>query len=61
MNKNKIADKQGSDLIDTNDQNALNSWAEKFDVTKVKLKAAINAVGNKPEDVEKYLAKNKRK
>jgi hypothetical protein len=33
----------------------LRAWANKFDVTKVKLKAAVNAVGNYPKHVESYL------
>jgi len=32
-------------------------WTEKLDVTKVRLKAAVNAVGNATKDVEAYLKK----
>ncbi|HEY8931223.1 MAG TPA: DUF3606 domain-containing protein [Mucilaginibacter sp.] len=32
-------------------------WTEKLDVTKVRLKAAVNAVGNATRDVEAYLKK----
>ena len=44
-------------MTDINNQNELASRADKFDVTKAKLKAAINAAGNSPADVEKYLVK----
>jgi hypothetical protein len=53
-----FANKNIPDAIDTADKNALNSWADKFDVTKVKLRAAINAVGNNAVDVEKHLLKH---
>ncbi|HEY4327520.1 MAG TPA: DUF3606 domain-containing protein [Mucilaginibacter sp.] len=32
-------------------------WAEKLDVTKARLKAAVNAVGPVAKDVEAYLKK----
>jgi hypothetical protein len=32
-------------------------WTEKLDVTKVRLKAAVNAVGPAVKDVEAYLKK----
>jgi hypothetical protein len=37
----------------------LNEWAEKFGVTKVKLKAAINAAGPLITDIENYLRRRK--
>jgi len=55
MEKNKITVSKTADFINAADQKTLVSWADKFDVTKAKLKAAINAVGNSPDDVEKYL------
>jgi hypothetical protein len=37
----------------------LNEWAEKLGVTKVKLKAAINAAGPLVTDIENYLRRRK--
>ena len=48
-------------VINMDDDKDLRAWADKFDVTKAKLKAAVNAVGNSPKDVESYLKKNSRK
>lgn len=50
-----------TEVINMNDDKDLRAWADKFDVTKAKLKAAVNAVGNSPKDVESYLKKNSRK
>jgi len=30
-------------------------WSEKFGVSAAELQAAVDAVGNNPEDVERYL------
>jgi hypothetical protein len=43
--------------INVNDPNAIAFWTEKLDVTKVKLKAAVNAAGPAVKDVEAYLKK----
>ena len=48
-------------VINMDDDKDLRAWADKFDVTKAKLKAAVNAVGNSPKDVESYLKKKSRK
>ena len=48
-------------VINMDEDKDLRAWADKFDVTKAKLKAAVNAVGNSPKDVESYLKKNSRK
>jgi len=48
-------------VINMDEDEDLRAWADKFDVTKAKLKAAVNAVGNSPKDVESYLKKNSRK
>ena len=50
-----------TEVINMDDDEDLRVWADKFDVTKAKLKAAVNAVGNSPKDVESYLKKNTRK
>jgi hypothetical protein len=50
-----------TEVINMNEDKDLRAWADKFDVTKAKLKAAVNAVGNSPKDVESYLKKNSRK
>jgi hypothetical protein len=43
--------------INVSERNEVDYWTEKFGVTKVKLKAAINAVGAAPKDVEAWLKK----
>ncbi len=43
--------------INVQKDHELNYWADKFDVTKVKLKAAINAAGTSVNEVEAYLRK----
>jgi hypothetical protein len=49
-----------SGIINAEDDLELTWWSDKLDVTKVKLKAAINAVGNSAKQVEAYLRKAKR-
>jgi|GEM_PF-2786635 len=44
--------------IDVSQQREVDYWTEKFDITKVRLKAAINAVGDSAKDVEAYLRKS---
>jgi len=51
-----IPDKQS---INNSDDAELRIWADKFGVTKVKLKAAINAVGPSAKAVEAYLNRKK--
>lgn len=51
-----ISDKQ---TINNSDDAELRTWADKFGVTKVKLKAAINAVGPSAKAVEAYLNRKK--
>jgi hypothetical protein len=50
-----------TEVINMNEEKDLRAWADKFDVTKAKLKAAVNAVGNSPKVVESYLKRNSRK
>ena len=45
--------------INNNDDAELRLWADKFNTTKVKLKAAINAVGPSAKAVEVYLNRKK--
>lgn len=45
------------DRINVNEKHELLYWSDKFDITKVKLKAAVNAVGSLAQDVEVYLKK----
>ncbi len=55
-------DKTGSpdrDLINVSEAYEVRDWADKFGVTHVQLKAAVNAVGNSAKKVEAYLNKNK--
>jgi hypothetical protein len=44
--------------IDVSEKREVDYWTEKFDITKVRLKAAINAVGDSAKDVEAYLNKS---
>jgi hypothetical protein len=46
-----------ADTINIGDKNDVDYWIEKFDVTKVRLKAAVNAVGPAVKDVAVYLKK----
>ena len=41
--------------IDVSQDYELRDWAEKFGVSKEQLKAAVQAVGDRAADVEKYL------
>lgn len=47
------------DNINTNNDAALRALADKLNVTKVKLNAAINAVGPSAKAVEAYLNRKK--
>lgn len=40
------------------DPDDLRRWADKFDVTNAKLKAAVNTVGTSAKKVEAYLRKS---
>ena len=51
-----ISDQQ---TISNSDDAELRVWADKFNVTKVQLKAAINAVGPAAKAVEVYLNRKK--
>ncbi|MGZ3755225.1 MAG: DUF3606 domain-containing protein [Mucilaginibacter sp.] len=43
--------------INPNVDKELRAWSDKLDVTKARLKAAINTVGNSVKDIEAYLKK----
>jgi hypothetical protein len=43
--------------INVNERFEADYWTEKFGTTKVKLKAAVNAVGTSAKAVEAYLKK----
>jgi hypothetical protein len=43
--------------INVNESDEVDYWTALFDVTKVKLKAAVNAAGTAVKDVEAYLKK----
>lgn len=49
----------GKEMINSSDDAALRVWADRLNVTKVKLKATINAVGPSAKDVEAYLGRKK--
>lgn len=43
--------------IDVNEDYELRDWSEKFNVSREKLKEAVQAVGTYADDVENYLQK----
>ena len=45
------------DKIDFNKKDQIEYWTARFDISKVQLKAAVNAAGTRPDDVETYLKK----
>lgn len=47
----------GKGTINISEANDVAYWVEKLDITKVRLKAAVNAVGPAVKDVEVYLKK----
>ena len=58
MDDKKKIGSPDKDRVNVNENYELLYWSDKFDVTKVKLKAAVNAVGTSAKDVEAYLKKN---
>jgi hypothetical protein len=58
MQNEKNMDMTNAGFIDVGDETALRAWVDKFDITKAKLKAAVNAVGPFAKNVERYLKKN---
>ena len=59
MDNKKITGSPDKDLINLHEAYEVRDWADKFGVTHVQLKAAVNAVGNSAKKVEAYLKKNK--
>ena len=57
MDDKKKIGSPDKDRVNVNENYELLYWSDKFDVTKVKLKAAVNAVGTSAKDVEAYLKK----
>jgi hypothetical protein len=55
MGLKKIKHSPDDSKINKNQDQELREWADKFAVTKVRLKAAINAVGDPVKDLEAYL------
>jgi len=55
MDLKKITPSSDDCKIDKNQDHELREWADKFGVTKVRLKAAINAAGDSVKDLEVYL------
>jgi len=47
--------------IDINEDYELRDWSEKFGVSKDRLKEAVQAVGDKAADVQKYLKGQKQR
>ena len=43
--------------IDVNDYFDLRSWAKRFGVTAGEVRRAVSRVGDRPQDVEAYLAR----
>lgn len=59
MDNKKKTGSPDRDLINISEAYEVRDWADKFGVTHVQLKAAVNAVGNSSQKVEAYLKKNK--
>jgi hypothetical protein len=59
MDHKQKASSSEKDNININDAAELRDWSDKLNVTKVKLKAAINAVGPSAKAVEAYLNRKK--
>jgi hypothetical protein len=57
MNTNSEKEKQKENLINIAETDQVEYWTNKLNITKVQLKAAINAVGNVAEKVEIYIKK----
>lgn len=57
MELKKPAATPDSEQINVNETIEVDYWTARFDVTKVKLKAAVNAVGTSAKAVEAYLKK----
>jgi len=55
-NKKKITPLD-RELIDLKEPQEVDYWTDKFDITRAKLRAAVNAAGNLAKDVEAYLKK----
>ncbi|MBD1364539.1 DUF3606 domain-containing protein [Mucilaginibacter sp. ZT4R22] len=45
------------DEIDINKKDEVEYWTAKFNISKVQLKAAVNAAGTRTDNVEAYLKK----
>ncbi|RYG51390.1 MAG: DUF3606 domain-containing protein [Chitinophagaceae bacterium] len=59
MDDKKKTGSPDRDLININEPYEVRDWADKFGVSHVKLKAAVNVVGNSAKKVEAYLNRNK--
>jgi hypothetical protein len=57
MNKQEKDIINKEEEIDLSQKKSVEYWTARFDVTKVKLKAAVNAVGPAVKDVETWLKK----
>jgi hypothetical protein len=55
MDNQQQATHSDKDKINNSNDAELRDWADRFNITKVKLKAAINAVGSSAKAVEAYL------
>jgi len=59
MDNQQKASSPNKDNINIDDAAELRHWSDKLNVTKVKLKAAINAAGPSAKAVEAYLNRKK--
>jgi hypothetical protein len=57
MNNKTRVERTNKDEIDVNKKDEVEHWTRRFDISKVQLKAAVNAVGTTPVNVEAYLKK----
>jgi hypothetical protein len=51
--------KPDRDRININEDYEVRDWSEKFGVTHQELLEAVQAIGDRAEDVERYLKKSK--
>jgi hypothetical protein len=54
-NQENDMSKPNVERIDVNSDQALSTWARKFDASAEQIREAVKAVGNHPDDVELHL------
>ncbi len=57
MTNKQVDPREHQPRIDVNDYFDLRSWAKRFGVTAGEVRRAVSRVGDRPQDVEAYLAR----